>query len=61
VVIFGVVEHQQPVAASAQLRQQHSDGLGLLGLLGDAELARQGEQVAGDGGGLPGGIHQRIR
>jgi hypothetical protein len=52
--VFRIVEHQQPVTPSSQLSQQRGDDLGLLGLLGDAQLARQGDQVAGDGGGLLG-------
>jgi hypothetical protein len=52
--VFGVVEDQQPVATSAELGAQRGDGHGLVAVLGDAELAGQGDQLGGDGGGLLG-------
>jgi hypothetical protein len=52
--IFDVVEDQQPAVPGAELVPQDLDGLGLLGGLGDAEASAQGDQLAGNGGGLLG-------
>ena len=53
--LFGVVEHQQPAVPLPEGVPQRTDGLGLVGRLGEAEPAGKRGQLGGDRGGLLGG------
>jgi hypothetical protein len=52
--LFGVVEYQQPALPRPQRVPKDLDGLGLLGVLGEAQPTGEGHKLAGDGGSLLG-------